>query len=62
MALTALGLAKDTPPLSAKGPARSNRQFRTSNQVPFGAQMVWEKFSCTSSYVRSRLLAPSAKR
>lgn len=29
-------------------PAR--RKWRTSNQVPFGAQMVWEKFSCASSF------------
>ena len=50
MALTALGLAKDTPPLSAKGPVRSSRKFRTSEQVPFAAQMLWEKFSCTSSF------------
>ena len=50
MALTGLGLAKDTPTLSAKGPVRSNRKFRTSYQVPFAAQMLWEKFSCTSSF------------
>ncbi|KAL0948620.1 hypothetical protein HGRIS_010429 [Hohenbuehelia grisea] len=50
MALAALGLAKDTPPLSAKGPARPSRKFRTSQQVPFGAQMIWEKFTCSSSF------------
>ena len=50
MALTGLGLAKDSPKLSAKGPVRSNRKFRTSYQVPFAAQMLWEKFSCTSSF------------
>ncbi|RPD61200.1 phosphoglycerate mutase-like protein [Lentinus tigrinus ALCF2SS1-7] len=50
MALTALGLAKDKPALSAKGPARSSRKFRTSLQVPFAAQMLWEKFSCTASF------------
>ena len=50
MALTGLGLAKDTPKLSARGPVRSNRKFRTSYQVPFAAQMLWEKFSCTSSF------------
>ena len=52
MALTGLGLAKDTPPLSAKGPVRHNRKFRTTRQVPFAAQMVWEKFSCTESFRR----------
>lgn len=50
MALTALGLAKDTPKLSAKGPVKANRKWRTAQQVPFGAQMTWEKFSCTSSF------------
>ena len=50
MALTGLGLAKDTPKLSARGPVRSNRKFRTSYQVPFAAQMLWEKFSCASSF------------
>ena len=29
---------------------RRGRQFRTSHQVPFGAQMVWEKFGCASSF------------
>ncbi|KAI0784218.1 phosphoglycerate mutase-like protein [Abortiporus biennis] len=49
-ALTALGFAKDTPLLSAKGPVRANRKWRTSTQVPFAAQMVWEKFTCSSSF------------
>ncbi|KAJ6532022.1 phosphoglycerate mutase-like protein [Mycena capillaripes] len=48
MALTALGLAKDKKPLPATGPVPANRAFRTSTQVPFGAQMVWEKFTCSS--------------
>ncbi|KAI0749453.1 phosphoglycerate mutase-like protein [Daedaleopsis nitida] len=50
LALTALGLAKDTPPLLAKGPVKAGRKFRTSLQVPFGAQMVWERFSCAASF------------
>lgn len=50
LALTALGLAKDSPALSAKGPVPHNRKFRTTRQVPFAAQMVWEKFSCTKSF------------
>nr|VWO95905.1 Major glycerophosphoinositol permease GIT3 (GroPCho permease GIT3) (Glycerophosphodiester transporter GIT3) [Ganoderma boninense] len=50
LAMTALGLAKDTPPLSAKGPVPPNRKWRTSYQVQFAAQMVWEKFSCTKSF------------
>ncbi|KAJ7106225.1 phosphoglycerate mutase-like protein [Mycena epipterygia] len=49
MALTALGLAKDKKPLPSSGPVPANRAFRTSNQVPFSAQMVWEKFTCASS-------------
>lgn len=50
LALTGLGLIKDRPELSADGPVNSTRKWRTSNQVPFGAQMVWEKFECTSSF------------
>ncbi|CAE6401850.1 unnamed protein product [Rhizoctonia solani] len=49
-ALTALGLAKDTPALSTKvSSPKSNRKWRTKNQVPFGAQMLFEKFTCASS-------------
>ncbi|KAI0649365.1 phosphoglycerate mutase-like protein [Trametes meyenii] len=50
MALTALGLAKDAHPLSASGPVRANRNWRTSQQVPFAAQMLWEKFTCKTSF------------
>ncbi|KIY42852.1 phosphoglycerate mutase-like protein [Fistulina hepatica ATCC 64428] len=50
LALTALGLAKDTPPLSAYGPVNQSRAWSTSKQVPFGAKMAWERFSCTSSF------------
>lgn len=55
LALTGLGLIKDSPALrtSVKGPVRKNRVWRTSSQVPFAAQMVWEKFTCSSSYVLS---------
>ncbi|KIJ66951.1 hypothetical protein HYDPIDRAFT_85676 [Hydnomerulius pinastri MD-312] len=49
-ALTALGLAKDKQPLPASGPVDPNRKWRTSNQVPFAAKMVWEKFTCSSSF------------
>ncbi|KAI0073451.1 phosphoglycerate mutase-like protein [Panus rudis PR-1116 ss-1] len=48
--LTGLGLAKDTPPLPVKGPVPAKRKWRTSTQVPFAAQMVWEKFSCSRSF------------
>ncbi|KAH7335295.1 phosphoglycerate mutase-like protein [Rhizoctonia solani] len=49
-ALTSLGLAKDTPPLSPNvSSPKSNRKWRTTNQVPFGAQMLFEKFTCISS-------------
>ncbi len=50
LALTALGLAADSPPISPKGPVKSSRKFRTTDQVPFAAQMAWEKFSCTKSF------------
>ncbi|THH13821.1 hypothetical protein EUX98_g9679 [Antrodiella citrinella] len=49
LALTALGIAHDKPALSAKGPVPASRKWRTSRQVPFGAQLTWEKFTCTSS-------------
>ncbi|KDN42812.1 hypothetical protein RSAG8_06566, partial [Rhizoctonia solani AG-8 WAC10335] len=49
-ALTALGLAKDTPALSPKvSSPKPSRKWRTINQVPFGAQMLFEKFTCASS-------------
>lgn len=49
-ALTALGLAKDSPALSPNvSTPKSNRLWRTTNQVPFGTQMIFEKFSCSSS-------------
>ncbi|KAG1891092.1 phosphoglycerate mutase-like protein [Suillus subluteus] len=49
LALSALGLAKDDPPLSPNK-LRPGRKFRTSELTPFAASMVWEKFTCTSSY------------
>ncbi|KZP28916.1 phosphoglycerate mutase-like protein [Athelia psychrophila] len=48
-ALTGLGLAKDVPYLPVRGPIPASRKWRTSNQVPFGAQMIWERFTCASS-------------
>ncbi|KAG2157184.1 phosphoglycerate mutase-like protein [Suillus clintonianus] len=48
-ALSALGLAEDDPPLSPNE-LRPGRKFRTSELTPFAANMVWEKFTCTSSY------------
>lgn len=52
LALTGLGLIKDSPPLSASpkyNTPPANRKWRTTYQVPFAAHMVWEKFSCGSS-------------
>ncbi|KAG1875199.1 phosphoglycerate mutase-like protein [Suillus tomentosus] len=49
LALSALGLAKDDPPLSPDE-LRPGRKFWTSELTPFAANMVWEKFTCTSSY------------
>ncbi|KAG1756698.1 phosphoglycerate mutase-like protein [Suillus paluster] len=49
LALSAVGLAKDDPPLSPNE-LRPDRKFRTSELTPFAAKMVWEKFTCTNSY------------
>lgn len=54
LALTGLGLIKDTPIAAlptnpSHNIANPARQWRTSYQVPFAARMVWEKFSCSSS-------------
>lgn len=50
MVLTGLGIAKDTPGLSTNV-RKVGRVFRTSRQVPFAAQMVWERFECEKSFV-----------
>ncbi|KAG9310348.1 histidine phosphatase superfamily [Chiua virens] len=47
-ALSALGLNKDIDPLPAY--PREHRKFRTSDQTPFAANMVWEKFTCRTSF------------
>ncbi|CED84121.1 Multiple inositol polyphosphate phosphatase [Phaffia rhodozyma] len=51
LALTALGLAKDTPNISAseRGAPNATRRWMTSQQVPFAAKMITERISCTSS-------------
>ncbi|KAJ8594145.1 phosphoglycerate mutase-like protein [Rhizopogon salebrosus TDB-379] len=49
LALSALGLAKDDPPLSPNE-LRPDRKFRTSELTPFAANMVWERFTCTRSF------------
>ncbi|KIJ69291.1 hypothetical protein HYDPIDRAFT_80652 [Hydnomerulius pinastri MD-312] len=46
--LAAMGLNEDIPPLSPDH-IRPHRNFRTSKQTPFAAQMVWEKFTCEAS-------------
>lgn len=49
-ALTALGLAKDSPSLSPNvSSPKSSRKWRTTDQVPFATQMIFEKFTCSSS-------------
>ncbi|KAH7906747.1 phosphoglycerate mutase-like protein [Hygrophoropsis aurantiaca] len=48
-ALAALGLAKDDPPLGPGG-MDPRRKFRTSDQVPFAANMVWERITCGTSF------------
>ncbi|KAG0707683.1 phosphoglycerate mutase-like protein [Suillus ampliporus] len=49
LALSAIGLAKDDPPLSPDE-LRPDRKFRTSELTPFAANMIWEKFTCTTSF------------
>lgn len=53
LALTGLGLIKDSPLVLPTNPSHTipnpKRKWRTSYQVPFAARLVWEKFSCTSS-------------
>lgn len=54
LALTGLGLIKDSSPLVLPtNPPHTipnpRRKWRTSYQVPFAARLVWEKFSCSSS-------------
>ncbi|KAJ8519057.1 hypothetical protein ONZ45_g3962 [Pleurotus djamor] len=48
LTLTALGLTKDVPPVSTTS-MTPNRKYRGSNQTPFAAQMVFEKFTCSYS-------------
>ena len=43
-------LYRDDVPLSPDHPP-AHRKFRTSDQTPFAAEMVWEKFTCKDSYV-----------
>ncbi|KAL0955826.1 hypothetical protein HGRIS_002029 [Hohenbuehelia grisea] len=47
--LTTLGIAKDTPPLTGEA-RREKRKWITSRMTPFAAQMVFEKFTCSSSF------------
>ncbi|KAH7913208.1 phosphoglycerate mutase-like protein [Hygrophoropsis aurantiaca] len=48
-AMAAIGLAQDEPPLNPYA-IDPFRKWRTSNQVPFAANMVWERFSCHKSF------------
>ncbi|KAN0100054.1 Histidine phosphatase superfamily [Tylopilus felleus] len=51
LALSAMDLNKDAVPLSPlvdHPPA--DRKFRSSNQTPFAAAMIWEKFTCKNSF------------
>jgi len=45
LGLTALGLADDAS-FPAGGPPSPYRQWRTSYQVPFAAQMLWKRLDC----------------
>ena len=46
LGLTALGLFNDTL-YPADGPPSPYRQWRTSYQVPFAAQMLWKRLDCS---------------
>lgn len=61
LVLSALGLNKDRT-LLPEDHIRTHRKFRTSEQTPFAARMVWEKFSCEKSFrgPQIRLLLNSA--
>ncbi|KAH0827169.1 phosphoglycerate mutase-like protein [Lanmaoa asiatica] len=43
--LSTMGLNKDILPLNPRH-VPTHRRFRTSQQTPFAASMVWEKFTC----------------
>lgn len=45
LGLTALGLAYDAE-YPTDGPVNATRNWRTATQVPFAAQMFWQKLSC----------------
>ncbi|KAN0077086.1 Histidine phosphatase superfamily [Tylopilus felleus] len=47
--LSTMGLNKDALPLSSRH-AAEHRRFRTSQQTPFAANMVWERFTCKTSF------------
>lgn len=51
LALAGFGLAKDATDLTqSTKEIKKDRKWRTSDQVPFAAQMVWEKFTCISAF------------
>ncbi|OAX34165.1 phosphoglycerate mutase-like protein [Rhizopogon vinicolor AM-OR11-026] len=47
--MAAMDLNRDDPPLSPHGPPL-RRKFRSSYQVPFAANMIWERFTCKKSF------------
>lgn len=49
VALAAMNLNKDKVPLTPDH-IRSPRKFRSSDQTPFAARMIWERFSCKKSF------------
>ncbi|KAG0707665.1 phosphoglycerate mutase-like protein [Suillus ampliporus] len=54
VAMAAMDLNRDDPPLSSQGPPR-RRKLRTSYQTPFAANMVWERFTCKESFDGPRI-------
>jgi acid phosphatase len=54
LGLGALGLAYDEE-YPADGPPSPSRKWRTSSQVPFAAQMLWKRLSCSGNETRIQL-------
>jgi len=54
LGLTALGLASDES-YPANGPPNPSRNWRTSTQVPFAAQMLFKRLTCSGNETRIQL-------
>lgn len=59
LGLTALGLAYDAE-YPVEGPVNTTKSWRTAEQVPFAAQMFWQKLSCDCDKQRVQLVLNEA--